>query len=147
MNALMQGSLLIVMSAVFAAIAAVVTNSVLMSVLERTREFGALLALGSPPGFIVRMVLIEAALVGVAGSLAGLALGSLAAWAHGSAGMSMKSHGMAAIPGITDVVYPQLSWAATVQPAVLMPLAIVLVALYPAWRASRLDPVRALRSV
>jgi len=147
MNAIFKGSLVLVMGIVSLTIAVVIMNTVLMSVLERTREFGTMLALGSPPGMIVRLVLIESGIVGVAGSLVGLGFGTLAAYAHSLTGMSMKSHGMTAIPGTTDVVFPQVTLAATLEPAVLLPLVILLVSLYPALRAARLEPVQALRHV
>jgi len=147
MNTMFKGSLLLVMLVVFVTLAVVIMNTVLMSVLERTREFGTMLALGSTPGLIVRLVLLEAVAIGGSSSFTGVSLGALVAWIHSTKGISMKSHAMTAIPGTTDVVYPQLSWAVTVQPGMLMPLMIVLVSLYPAWRASRLDPVQALKSV
>jgi len=92
-------------------------------------------------------MLLEAVAIGGSSSFTGVSLGALVAWIHSTKGISMKSHAMTAIPGTTDVVYPQLSWAVTLQPGMLMPLMIVLVSLYPAWRASRLDPVQALKSV
>lgn len=147
MNTMFKGSLLLVMLVVFATIAVVIMNTVLMSVLERTREFGTLLAIGSPPGLIVRLVLLESVVVGAFGAALGTALASLAAWGHSRTGMSMKSHGMTSIPGTTDVVYPQLSWGVTLQPALLMLAIVLVVSFYPAWRASRLEPVRAMRAV
>ena len=147
MNSLLAGSLLLVMALVMATVAVVLMNSVLMSVLERTREFGVALAIGTAPRRIVQVVVLEAAVLGGAGSLAGLGLGSLAAWAHSQTGMSMRSHGLSAIPGTTDVVHPQLSMATTLQPALLMALTVVVVSLLPAWRASRLQPAVALRAV
>lgn len=147
MNAMFKGSLLLVMSVVFVTIAVVIMNTILMTVLERTREFGTMLSLGSPPNLIVRLVVLEALVVGGVGSMLGLGFGSLAAWAHSLTGMSMKAHGLAAIPGTTDVVFPQLTMGATLQPAVLMMGMILLVSLYPAWRASKLEPVEALRAV
>jgi putative ABC transport system permease protein len=147
MNTMFKGSLLLVMTVVFLTIAVVTMNTVLMSVLERTREFGILLAVGMSPGLVVRLVLLESALVSIVGSLVGLGFGSLAAYMHSITGMSMKSHGMTAIPGTTDVVFPQLTLASTIDPAIVLPLIIMLISLYPALRASRLDPVIAIRHV
>jgi putative ABC transport system permease protein len=147
MNTMFKGSLLLVMLVVFGTISVVIMNTVLMSVMERTREFGSMLAIGSPPGLIVRLVVLEALVVGVIGAVSGAILSSLAAWRVSGTGLSMKSQGMTSIPGTTDVVYPQLSWAVTLQPVLLMLAIILVVSLYPAWRASRLEPVRAMRSV
>ncbi|HEX5686533.1 MAG TPA: ABC transporter permease [Ideonella sp.] len=147
MNGMFKGSLLLVMLIVFSTISIVIANTVLMSVLERTREFGTLLALGTPGPFIVRLVLLEALMLGGIGALIGTGFGSLMVWVHSITGMSMKAHSMTAIPGTTDVVYPQLSFAVTVPPGVLIPVLMLLVAAYPAWRASRLEPVQAMRAV
>jgi len=147
MNAIFKGSLLIVMGIIFLTIAVVTMNTVLMSVLERTREFGTMLALGSKPRVIVRLVLLESAAIGIASSLVGLGIGSLAAYVHSITGMSMKAHKLTAIPGTTDMVYPQLTWATTLAPAALLPLIMILVSLYPAWRAGRMEPIKALRHV
>ncbi|MDB5888259.1 MAG: hypothetical protein JWM03_1131, partial [Rhodocyclales bacterium] len=147
MNVMFKGSLVLVMIVVFLTIAIVIMNTVLMSVMERTREFGTMLALGSQPGFIVRLVLLESGVVGTLGALVGLGLGALAAWAHSITGMSMKAHGMAAIPGTTDVVFPKLTLATTIEPTLLMPLLLLLASLYPAIKAARLEPVKALRHV
>jgi ABC-type lipoprotein release transport system permease subunit len=51
-----------------------VANTVLMSVMERTREFGVIRAMGSGPGRIFALVLTEGAMIGAFGALAGLAL-------------------------------------------------------------------------
>ena len=147
MNTMFKGSLLLVMLVVFGTIAVVIMNTVLMSVLERTREFGTMLAMGSPPRLVVRVVLLEAIVVGAIGTTVGTLFAALAAWAHSRTGMSMASHGMTSIPGTTDVVHPQLSWEVTLQPAALMLVMVVAVSLYPAWRASRLDPMQTMRSV
>ena len=55
-----------------------ITNSMLMSVTERFREIGTMKCLGALDGFIVRLYLIESALMGVIGSFAGALAGTLA---------------------------------------------------------------------
>ncbi len=54
-----------------------VANTMLMSVFERTREFGVVRALGAKPGFLFRLVLTEAVVLSLLGALAGVALGRL----------------------------------------------------------------------
>lgn len=146
LNAMLKGALALIMGVVFVTIAMVLMNTVLMTVLERTREFGVMLALGSRPGMIVRLVMLESLLVGVAGSAVGASLGTLIAWLHSHTGVAMKAHGMAGVPGATDTVYPQLTWAATLGPAIVLPLIVAVVSLYPAVRAGRLQPILAMRS-
>lgn len=144
MNTMFKGSLALVMGVVFITIAIVIMNTILMSVLERTREFGTMLAIGTPPGLIVRLVLLEAAAIAVIGTLVGDGIGTVAAWSHSITGMSMKEHAMTGIPG-TSTVYPQPSWLMSLGPGLLMPVMVVLISLYPALRAARLEPVRAMK--
>ncbi len=146
MTEMLRGSLALVMALIFATVVAVLVNAVLMSVLERTREFGTLLALGAGRGLVLRIVLVEVALLAAVGALAGLAWGAGAAWAHMGPGIGMHAHGISTLPGASNVVYPRLSLATTLQPALLLPFLIVVAAAWPAWRAARLQPAQACRS-
>ena len=66
---------MLVLLLVFIAAAAGVANTMLMATFERTREFGMLLALGTHPARIVRLVIAESIALGVIGALAGSAIG------------------------------------------------------------------------
>ncbi|MES2355405.1 MAG: ABC transporter permease [Pseudomonadota bacterium] len=147
MNAITKQSLGGVLIIVLLMLAVVVMNTVLMSVMERTREFGTMLALGSRPGLIVRLVLLESSIMGIIGTLGGVALGILLVLMHMSGGVSMAAHGVStAIPGITDVVYPALSVDVLIMPTILLPILALVAAFYPALRASRLEPMQAIRN-
>jgi putative ABC transport system permease protein len=54
-----------------------VANTMMMSVFERTREFGVVRAIGAKPGFLFRLVLLEAILLSIVGAIAGVILGRL----------------------------------------------------------------------
>jgi len=117
-----------------------IVNTMVMSILERTREIGIMKAVGAGNGDIRRIFLIEASVIGLAGGLLGTALG----WVVGQvinfgAGVYIRSQG-----GTSAPLFLLPLW--------LMALAIgfsILVSLiagsYPAARASRLDPIQALR--
>ncbi len=108
-------------------------NTMLMSVLERTREIGVLRALGwrrrQILGMIVKESLLLGAVGGVCGILLGLALGGL----------------MGLLEGTWASIEPVYGAGLFVQAGVVALLAGVLGGLYPAWRATRLRPVEALR--
>jgi putative ABC transport system permease protein len=108
----------------------VIMNIMLMSVTERTREIGIRMAVGASRGDIQRQFLAESVAVSALGGLMGLALGALLAWL------------VAALSPLPARVTP---WS------ILVALALgasvgVLFGVYPASRASRLDPIDALRS-
>jgi len=108
-------------------------NTMLMSVLERTREIGVLRALGWRRARVLRMVLQESLVLGVIGGVCGifmgLGLGKLLGMAPGTYGS-------------IDLSYtPQLF----VQAIIVAMIAGMVGGLYPAWRATRMRPVEALR--
>ncbi|MDX9828628.1 MAG: ABC transporter permease [Anaerolineae bacterium] len=108
-------------------------NTMLMSVLERTREIGVLRALGWRRRQVVGMILQEALALGLAGGLLGLLLGTGLAWA------------ITLAPAVGSMMAPQYS---PVLMARVLAIALgmgIAGGLYPAWRATRMSPVEALR--
>ncbi len=147
MRALIKKSLLFVVTIVFVMVAIVVMNTILMSVLERTREFGIMLALGSSPSLVVRLVMLESAAIGLFATALGTMLGVVITLIHVTSGVNMAAHGLTAVPGVTNVIHPQLTVLGVLGPAVILPVVILLAALYPAVRASRLAPIKAMHQV
>lgn len=66
-----------------------VANSVNMTLFERTREFGTLLALGDKPRTVFQLIMTESALLGVFGAGLGIAVGCVAAWGISAIGIPM----------------------------------------------------------
>lgn len=124
-----------------------VLNTQLMSVLERTHEFGVVMSLGMRPGKLGRLVLLETCLMG----LIGLALGAIA----GALITSWFSVNGFTYPGLEEMavnfnlpsrMYPQVSTLTMlVGPSVVF-LFTLLAAIYPALRLHRLHPVEAMRA-
>jgi ABC-type lipoprotein release transport system permease subunit len=125
-----------------------VMNTQLMSVLERTHEFGIVMALGLRPGRLGRLVLIETALMGLLGLLLGALLGMLFTYYFTVNGFSYP--GMAEMAeefNLPARFYPQLSaWKILAGPLVVF-LFTLLAAIYPAARLHWLRPVEAMRTV
>ena len=139
----------IVLAIAFFVIAIAIVNTVLMAVAERTREFGVLMALGTPPGAIQRLVVYETLALMLLASFIGYSVGVMLVAYFGRQGIDLSGffRGYSAIPGLTGVVYPKLVLSHIGPPGLVLFVASVLVSLYPASRAARLDPVQAIRHV
>lgn len=137
----------IIVGIVFAVVAMGVMNTLIMSVMERTRELGIMMALGTSPGAVMRLVLYESLVLAVIGTITGLVLGIAIVAYLGSTGIDMSRYtqGLQTIPGLTGIIYPRFAGAEVWVPVWVLLLISVAAALYPAWRAARLDPVQAIR--
>lgn len=119
-----------------------VVNTMLMSVWERIREIGTLLALGLRRRQIVALFLIEGGLLGVVGAVFGAFVGSVVCIVAGITGIAFAPPG-AAIPLI---LHPAPSVAVIVAAVVVATVGAVLASAWPARRAAALDPAVALRA-
>jgi ABC-type antimicrobial peptide transport system permease subunit len=106
-----------------------IMNIMLVSVTERTREIGIRMAVGARARDILRQFLVEAVVLCLAGGIAGILLGR----------------------GVSVAITALLHWPTLLSvPAIVASVAVsftvgVLFGFYPAWKASRLDPIEALR--
>jgi putative ABC transport system permease protein len=106
-----------------------IMNIMLVSVTERTREIGIRMAVGATPSDVLGQFLIEAVVLALLGGVVGVGLG------------------IAAAVGVARVA----GWPAIVSPGIILLAFAVTTAVgiffgyYPAWKASRLDPIEALR--
>ena len=139
---LFQQQLDVVRFIVVAIILLGISNTMMMSVMERTGEIGTSMALGVRPRILLGQFLLEGALIGLLGSLAGLALAFMIGW-----GVDALRIDMPPPPGLTRGYLAHLSFtSATVLEALLVGIGTTtLASLYPAWRASRLVIVDAIR--
>ncbi|HTL74611.1 MAG TPA: ABC transporter permease [bacterium] len=126
-----------IMSVLLAAIASVsllvggigIMNIMLVSVTERTREIGIRMAVGARSRDILIQFLIEAVTLSAVGGLIGIALGMTAAW--------ITSH-FTGWPTLTPVLWVGIACVSSAGIGIVS-------GFYPAWKASRLDPIEALR--
>jgi len=124
-----------------------VLNTQLMSVLERTREFGVMLALGMRPGRLARLVGMETLLLAGLGLVLGVLLGALLTWYLSHTGFTYPGmEEMAAKFNLPGRMYPKISLLSLLVGPALVFLGAVLAALYPALRLLRLQPVAAMRA-
>jgi putative ABC transport system permease protein len=117
-----------------------IVNAMLMSVLERTREIGTMLAVGMRRRQIIKLFLFEGMVIGTIGALLGLTVGLvIVAIAH-SKGIPLPAPGAT----VDSIVRPWVSLRFVLGALAGTPVGAGLATFWPAWRASRLKPVEAL---
>jgi len=122
-----------------------ILNTFLMSILERTHEFGIMMAMGAKPGRLTRLVLAESLSMTLVGILAGVVIGCLVTWYFMAHGINLGSSSEILRQfGIPSIFYPHLTpLTATAGPGAVFVITL-LAALYPALRIRKLRPVEAI---
>jgi ABC-type lipoprotein release transport system permease subunit len=130
---------------VFIAMGFGIVNTTLMAVFERIREFGLMKALGMKPWWIIREVLTESFLLLIMGMIIGNMLAFLTVFALSDSGIDLSALAAGVeFAGMTRVIYPVVSvkdWS--IANLVVLGLGI-LICIYPAAKAARFTPVKAL---
>ena len=117
-----------------------IINTMLMSILERTREIGIMKSIGGSEGEIKMIFFVEASTIGITGALFGIALGWVVTRiANVVMNSQLRPQGL---PGIELFSFPWWLILGSIAFSIIISLAA---GLYPAIRAARIDPVKALR--
>lgn len=144
-----RNMMFIILSIIVLVAAFNIISGLMMLVKDKGRDIGILRTMGATKGAIMRVFLITGASIGVVGTLAGCVLGivfcwkideirQFVAWITSTRLFDPEIYYLTRLPA-------DLNWRTTAA-IVLMALVLsVLATLYPSWRASRLDPVEALR--
>lgn len=137
---------------IFMVVAFGIANTLLMMVMERIRELGMLTAIGMSPKRVARLVLAETSLMTGLAVVIGVSLAvaghlALVRWgidvAELAGGKDMDIAGVSLNDTVIRSVLDPLRWTL----ATLLVVGLIFASsLYPAWRASRLDPVEAMRT-
>lgn len=143
--------MLILLVIVFIVVAAGILNTIVLSVMNRSREFGVMLALGSSPGLIIRVVFLEAMYLAAGCVALGLGLGYAAHLHFATEGLNFREiFGTSLEAGgvlLPDRFYSLLSGRKLAASAGFVFVLTLLVTTYPALKASRLSPIQASRHV
>ena len=125
-----------------------IINTMLMSVLERIRELGMLMAIGLNKRKIFIMIMLETIYLTVIGCPIGLLLGWLTVNVLGKIGIniSMFSEGLASY-GFSSMIYPELDQEKYIIIVTMCLVTAILSAIYPAYKALQLNPSEAIRKI
>ena len=145
-----QKQMLFLILALIVAVAAFnLVSTLVMTVTDKRADIAILRTLGASPASIMAIFIVQGAVSGFIGTLAGLALGLGLAFNVGAIVRGIEQVlGASLLPSNIYLIdhMPSLPLASDIVPIVLVSLALSFVAtLYPSWRASRLHPAEALR--
>ncbi len=139
---------LVVTLIVLIVVAAGTLNTLLMSIIERTRELGLMLAIGTSPKHIILMVGLESLWLTGIGAVLGCVLGVIVTGVFGHTGIDLSAFIHTAVNFMVgSKVYPTVDWLYTGLFVVFIVAVNTLVSLYPAWRAGCLAPLASMRRV
>jgi len=140
-------------------VAAGIFNTIFMSVMERTREFGIMMAVGYSPGQLFKLVMAESGILAVLGLLFGFLITAPLYIPLSRSGLDMTAMytemGMMDSSGKLDLsgvgIDPILPFGIFPESGIAIVLAILLATLlaglYPAWKAGRVDPIESINIV
>ena len=139
-----------VVLAIFLVVVALgILNTMLMSIMERTREFGVMMALGTRPARIVNLVMLESLLLGLIGTVLGVIVGVAANRLVSIHGFDLSdwATAMELVSSLHPVVYPYTDIYSVSLCATAAFFTTLVVSIYPALKAARLRPVEAMHFV
>ena len=138
--------LVLVLGIIMLALLFGIINNMLMAVLERRRELGMLMAVGMNKRKLFFMILIETMMLGVVAGPIGILMGDLSIRAMMNIGidLSTQKDGLAEL-GIQSTIYPEIVPEFYLVVAVMVIMTALIAALFPAYKALKLNPVRAIR--
>jgi putative ABC transport system permease protein len=119
-----------------------VMNVMVMAVYERVREIGTIAAIGTPPGRILTLFLSEGLVLALGATVVGVLISVVAVYALNRAGITYSFGQQSAILLVARLRALDVATIAT-----MVVVIGVLATLQPAWKASRMDPITALRHV
>ncbi len=134
-----------IMITVIIVVAISIMNTVLMSVMERTKEFGVMLAVGMSGNKIIFLVFLETVFLEAIGVLFGVSLGSALIHYFGVAGVSLE-HVASALETnfMSPIVFTIFDWGRIGFSIMILLVLTVFAAIYPAKKAATLEPVKAI---
>lgn len=139
-----RGYMVLIYLIVLAITAAVIVNTLIMSVFERTREIGILSAIGMKSTRIMSLFFIESSFLAIGGIFVGLIIGGIMVYFASTVGFYIGNYGATSML-IGERIYAYLTLKDAIDLTIMAFIVAILAALYPAIMAARLEPVEAMR--
>ncbi len=137
---------LIFVGIILIALAFGIINTMLMAVMDRTREIGMLLSIGMKPSKVFGMIMLETIFLSLTGAVIGVvvSIATISFFGHHGINLSIIAEGFNAF-GYSSIVYPTLGVNFYIMLAVMVIVIAIIAGLFPARRAVRLKPAEAVR--
>ena len=137
----------VIMGFILFALAFGIINTMLMAILERTKELGMLMAIGMNKKRVFRMIMLETIFLTTVGAIVGMVLGYIVIAITGHTGLNFSSvsEGFEAM-GWAAVVYPNIAPGFFLAVTVMVVITGILSSIIPARKALKLNPVEAIRT-
>jgi len=147
MTDLVQQFYAVFMLIILAALAFGIVNTMLMVVLERTKELGMLTAIGMNKKRVFSMIMLESVFLSLIGGVVGMIVSHVLVLFTSSRGINFSQfeEGFEAM-GYTSHIYPEINPGFFITVTILIILTGILSSVYPALKALKLDPAEALRT-
>ena len=131
----------------FLVVAFGILNTIQMSVFERTRELGVMLSIGTRPGQVASMVLVESSFIAVLGIILGSITGAALSYYYQVHPLDFSDYAAeVSVWGINTIIYPaRATWLNLTVTAFTTFVVSLFFTIFPARRAARLNPVEAIR--
>lgn len=148
MQEMYSSMLYVLMAIIMTALVFGIVNTMLMAVLERTKELGILMAVGMNRIRVFFMIVLETIFISFIGSPIGLLVGAINIYMYSDKGVDLSnySEGLEAF-GYSSFLYPYLEPKVYIIVTIAVFITAIIASLYPAYKAIRLKPVEAIHSI
>lgn len=124
-----------------------ITNTMLMSVLDRVRELGVLIAVGMKKNKVFRLILLETIFLSMTGGFGGILIGALTIYILSFTGIDLSAVATSFESfGSSTMLYPFLPVTMYIILTIMIIIAANIAAIFPAWKAIKLKPATAIRT-
>lgn len=137
---------LIIVGIILLALLFGIVNTMLMAVLERTREIGMLMAIGMNKTDVFKMIMVETLYLSLVGGPLGLILSWLSIMHFGSAGIDLGGAAYEDL-GFSNQIFPSLEAIEYLKVSVMVFVMAIIASIFPARKALKLKPVEAIRKI
>tara|TARA_B100000809_G_scaffold149256_1_gene146735 strand:+ start:2087 stop:3226 length:1140 start_codon:yes stop_codon:yes gene_type:complete len=138
----------VIMLVIITALLFGIVNTIIMSILERQREIGILLAIGMNKNKVRMMIAFESMIYGIIGGPIGVLLGFLTVQYFTKYGLDLSAYGQGMSEfGLETVVHFSLDTSYYFIYGILISFSSFIAGLYPAWLATKINPVKAIQSI